>query len=62
MDVSCVAHAGERLPKMAKRCFRVTTSPGSATLLSRNDTSEEDTEHLATAASYCVLLRGSQSE
>jgi hypothetical protein len=45
-----VAHAGARVPKMAKRCFWVTTSPESATLLQSQNTSEGDAGCLATLA------------
>ena len=49
-DSRDVAQAGARVPKMARRCFWVTTSPKFATLLHTQNTSEGDAAHLATLA------------
>ena len=43
-------YAGARVPKLANRCFWVTTSPGSANLLRLHDTREGEAAHLATLA------------
>jgi hypothetical protein len=45
-----MAQAGACVPKMARRCFWVTTSPEFATLLHTHNTSEEDAAHLASLA------------
>ena len=49
-----MAQASARVPKMAKRCFWLTTSLGSATLLQRQNPNEEDVEYLARIAYFCV--------
>ena len=43
-----VVQAGARVPKMAKCCFWVTTSPGSQTFLQCQNTSEGNVGRLAT--------------
>lgn len=48
--VAVVTHTGTRVPTMANHYFRVTMSPGSATRMQTQHTSEEDTGRLATLA------------